>query len=338
VLFRGGDRLEAARDIGVVVLDKTGTVTEGRPALSEVVLAADGAADTAVREHELLRLAASLERSSEHPLGAAILAGARARDVALTDAEEFSMQSGRGVTGRVDGRRVALGNRALLAELDIDASALDAAAAVAAERAQTPVYAAIDGRVAGLLLVADRVKAGSAAAVRELRAAGLEVHLLTGDDARTARAVAAQVGIEHVIAQVLPAEKAAVIRRLQQETGRRVAMVGDGINDAPALAQADVGIAIGTGTDVALEASDITLVGGDLQGVVTAMRVSRATMRVIRQNLFWAFFYNVLGIPLAAGVLYPFFGVLLSPVVASAAMALSSVSVVSNSLRLRTII
>jgi Cu+-exporting ATPase len=340
VLFRGGDRLEAARDIDVVVLDKTGTITEGRPRLTGIVpgkaghgpggVAADG-------ERKLLFLAGSLERSSEHPLGTAILAAARERGITLADAADFTMLSGRGVFGVVDGRRVLLGNRALLAEAGIDPTGLDAAAATAAEQAQTPVYMAVDDVAAGLLLIADPVKATSAAAVRALRAQGLEVHLLTGDDERTARAVAAQVGIEHVNAQVLPAEKAQVVKRLQAG-GRRVAMVGDGINDAPALAQADVGIAIGTGTDVALEASDVTLVGGDLNGVVTAMRVSRATMRVIRQNLFWAFFYNVLGIPVAAGVLYPFFGVLLSPVVASAAMALSSVSVVANSLRLRTLV
>jgi Cu+-exporting ATPase len=340
VLFRGGDRLEAARDIDVVVLDKTGTITEGRPRLTGIVPGEAGHGPGAVAadgERKLLFLAGSLERSSEHPLGTAILAAARERGITLADAADFTMLSGRGVFGVVDGRRVLLGNRALLAEAGIDPAGLDAAAATAAEQAQTPVYMAVDDVAAGLLLIADPVKATSAAAVRALRAQGLEVHLLTGDDERTARAVAAQVGIEHVNAQVLPAEKAQVVKRLQAG-GRRVAMVGDGINDAPALAQADVGIAIGTGTDVALEASDVTLVGGDLNGVVTAMRVSRATMRVIRQNLFWAFFYNVLGIPVAAGVLYPFFGVLLSPVVASAAMALSSVSVVANSLRLRTLV
>ena len=340
VLFRGGDRLEAARDIDVVVLDKTGTITEGRPRLTGIVPGEAGHGPGAVPadgERKLLFLAGSLERSSEHPLGTAILAAARERSITLADAADFTVLSGRGVFGVVDGRRVLLGNRALLAEAGIDPTDLDAAAATAAEQAQTPVYMAVDDVAVGLLLIADPVKATSATAVRALRAQGLEVHLLTGDDERTARAVAAQVGIEHVNAQVLPAEKAQVVKRLQAG-GRRVAMVGDGINDAPALAQADVGIAIGTGTDVALEASDVTLVGGDLNGVVTAMRVSHATMRVIRQNLFWAFFYNVLGIPVAAGVLYPFFGVLLSPVVASAAMALSSVSVVANSLRLRTLV
>jgi len=327
VLFRGGDRLEAARDIRVVVLDKTGTVTEGRPTLSRVITAGD--------EHELLRLAASLERGSEHPLAASVLAGAKQRVIELSDATEFEAYSGRGVGGVVDGRRVLLGNRALLAERGIDTARLDAEAEGAAAMGQTPVYVAVNDVAMGLLVIEDAVKPSSAAAVRALQAEGVEVWLLTGDNERTARAVAARVGIEHVLAEVLPADKARHIRRLQEESVGRVAMVGDGINDAPALAQADVGIAIGTGTDVALEASDVTLVGGDLTGVVTAMRLSRATMRVIRQNLFWAFFYNVLGIPLAAGVLYPAYGVLLSPVIASAAMAASSVSVVSNSLRLR---
>jgi Cu+-exporting ATPase len=331
VLFRGGDRLEAARDIGVVVLDKTGTVTEGKPRVTGIIGRGD-------REEELLALAASLERESEHPLGAAILQEARARGLSIASASDFRVLSGRGVSGTVSGRRLLLGNRALMVEGGLDAQPFDEQAASAAAQARTPVYLAVDDQVVALLLIEDPVKATSAAAISALRDHGLEVYLLTGDDERTARAVARQVGIDNVIAQVLPAEKAQVIRRLQTVTGRRVAMVGDGINDAPALAQADVGIAIGTGTDVALEASDITLVGGDLQGVVTAMRVSRATMRVIRQNLFWAFFYNVLGIPIAAGLLYPFFGVLLSPVVASAAMAFSSVSVVANSLRLRALI
>ena len=350
VLFRGGDRLEAAREIGVVVLDKTGTVTEGKPGVSAIVLrregeregeggggrAGEGERETErERERGLLRLAASVERGSEHPLGAAVLERARGEGLELSEAHDFQAHGGRGVSGVVDGRRVLLGNRALMGEAGIATALLDGAAAAAAERGQTPVYVAADDVALGLLLIEDPVKPTSAAAVRALRAEGLDVWLLTGDNERTARAVAAQVGIEHVVAEVLPADKARHVKRLQQETGRRVAMVGDGINDAPALAQADVGIAIGTGTDVALEASDVTLVGGDLRGVVTAMRLSRATMRVIRQNLFWAFFYNVLGIPLAAGVLYPAYGILLSPVIASAAMAASSVTVVSNSLRLR---
>jgi P-type Cu+ transporter len=335
VLFRGGEALELAREIGVVVLDKTGTVTEGRPVLVDV-RTADGGAETADPAGvELLRLAASLERVSEHPLGAAIVEGARERGIELTDATDFASFGGRGVFGVVDGRRVLVGNRALLEESGIDTGALVELAASESERGRTPVYVAVDDVVMGLLLVEDPVKPGSAAAVAELRALGIDVLMLTGDNERTAQSVARRVGIDRVVADVLPAEKARVVKQLQQETGRRVAMVGDGVNDAPALAQADVGIAIGTGTDVALEASDITLVGGELGGVVTAVRLSKRTMRVIRQNLFWAFFYNAAGVPIAAGLLYPFFGVLLSPVFASAAMAFSSVSVVSNSLRLR---
>jgi P-type Cu+ transporter len=352
VLFRGGAALEMARDVSVVVLDKTGTVTAGRPVLVGVVTAAGPAADqagsapgesagsaedTSVAEAgaAVLGLAAAIERVSEHPLGAAIVEGARERGLAAGAVSDFESYGGRGVSGVVDGRRVLVGNRALLEERGIDTRALEERADREAEAGRTPVYVALDDVLEGLLLVADPVKPASAAAIAELRRLGMRVLMLTGDNERTARTVARQVGVDDVIADVLPAEKARVIKRLQQETGVRVAMVGDGINDAPALAQADLGIAIGTGTDIALEASDVTLVGGELTGVVTAVRLSRRTMRIIRQNLFWAFFYNVLGIPIAAGLLYPFFGVLLSPVFASAAMAFSSVSVVGNSLRLR---
>jgi P-type Cu+ transporter len=338
VLFRGGEALELAREIGIVVLDKTGTVTEGRPRLVGIETG-DGASTVEAdpsRGEWLLGLAGALERESEHPLGAAIVEGARERGLSLGEVGEFASFGGRGVFGVVEGRRVLVGNRALLEESGIDTGALTAAADTAAEAGRTPVYVAVDDVAEGLLLVEDPVKASSAAAVAQLRQMGMDVLMLTGDNARTAATVARQVGIERVIADVLPAEKARVVKRLQQETGRRVAMVGDGVNDAPALAQSDVGIAIGTGTDVALEASDVTLVSGELGGVVTAVRLSRRTMRVIRQNLFWAFFYNVIGIPIAAGALYPFFGVLLSPVFASAAMAFSSVSVVGNSLRLRS--
>jgi Cu+-exporting ATPase len=283
----------------------------------------------------VLRLAASLERGSEHPLGAAIVEAARERGVELCEASEFASHGGRGVSGVVEGRRIVVGNRALLEERGIDATSLAARADAEAAAGRTPVYVAIDDVARELLVVADPVKPTSRAAIAELKSLGLEVLMLTGDHVRTASSVAREVGVDRVIADVKPADKARTIRRLQEETGRRVAMVGDGINDAPALAQADVGIAIGTGTDVALEASDVTLIGGELDGVVTAVKLSRRTMRTIRQNLFWAFFYNVIGIPIAAGVLYPAAGVLLSPVFASAAMALSSVTVVGNSLRLR---
>jgi P-type Cu+ transporter len=346
VLFRGGDALEIARDIRIVVLDKTGTVTEGRPALVGMrtvgALAAGGqpgglpAGVEALNEDELLMLAAAVERVSEHPLGAAVVAAADERNLAVREVTDFASFGGRGIFGVVDGRRVLVGNRALMQESGVDVQSLSGAADAEAGAGRTPVYAAVDDVAQGLLLVADPVKVTSAVAIAELRALGIEVMILTGDNARTAAAIARDVHVERVIADVLPADKARVIRQLQEERAVRVAMVGDGINDAPALAQADIGIAIGTGTDVALEASDVTLVGGDLGGVVTAVRLSRRTMRVIRQNLFWAFIYNAIGIPIAAGALYPSFGVLLSPVFASAAMALSSVSVVSNSLRLRT--
>jgi P-type Cu+ transporter len=272
---------------------------------------------------------------SEHPLGAAIVEGAREQGLELGDVSDFASFGGRGVFGVVDRRRVLAGNRALLEESGVGTGGLEELAASESMAGRTPVYVAVDDIAAGLLLIEDPVKPGSAAAVAELRDLGMQVLMLTGDNEATARTVARRVGIDQVVADVLPAEKVRVVRRLQQETGRRVAMVGDGVNDAPALAQADVGIAIGTGTDVAMEASDVTLVGGELSGVVTAVKLSRRTMKVIRQNLFWAFFYNAVGIPIAAGALYPVSGVLLSPVFASAAMALSSVSVVSNSLRLR---
>ncbi|HUF50334.1 MAG TPA: heavy metal translocating P-type ATPase [Longimicrobiales bacterium] len=332
VLFRGGDALELTRSVSVVVLDKTGTVTEGRPSL--VGVRVHGTVQTADAESELLRLAASVERQSEHPLGAAIVAGARERDVVAGEATDFVSFGGRGVFGVVDGRRVLVGNEALLRERGVTRIAEQKEAAAEAEAGSTPVYIAVDDELRGVLLIADRVKPTSAPAIAELKRQGLRVVMLTGDNARTAAAVARSVGIEDVFADVLPADKARAVQQLQRE-GAVVAMVGDGVNDAPALAQADVGIAIGTGTDVALEASDVTLVGGDLNGVVTAIRLSRRTMRIIRQNLFWAFIYNIIGVPIAAGALYPATGLLLSPVFASAAMALSSVSVVGNSLRLR---
>ncbi|HEU5209286.1 MAG TPA: copper-translocating P-type ATPase, partial [Longimicrobiales bacterium] len=345
ILFRNAESLETARDIGVVVLDKTGTITEGRPALvGGAVLPSDPDDGTLVEigrnrsvapVGELLRLAGSAERGSEHPLGAAITEAARDAGLELDEPESFLSHGGRGIQAVVDGHGIAIGNRALMEEWAVDASALEQTARDWAGRGATPVFVAVDGRARGVLAIADPVKPTSRAAVAKLRELGIDVWMLTGDNETTARAVARDVGIDNVVAEVLPQDKARTVKRLQNETGRRVAMVGDGVNDAPALAQADVGFAIGSGTDVALEASDVTLVGGDPGAVATALEISRRTMRVIRQNLFWAFIYNVIGIPIAAGVLYPVSGVLLSPVIASAAMALSSVSVVSNSLRLR---
>jgi Cu+-exporting ATPase len=330
ILIKGGESLETAHRIQTVVLDKTGTITEGKPAMTDVIVAPD----SAVAEEELLRLAASAEAASEHPLGEAIVAGAKARAIDVARVTDFAAAPGHGIEATVDGRRVLVGSAKLLGDRRIDTCALDARAAELATDGRTPMFVAVDGGLAGLIAVADRVKPESRDAVAALRKLGIEVVMMTGDNRRTAEAVARQVGIERVLAEVLPEGKSAEIKRLRQG-GRVVAMVGDGINDAPALAEADIGIAIGTGTDVAMEASDITLIRGDLRGVVTAIALSRATMRTIRQNLFWAFVYNVVGIPVAAGVLYPFGGWLLSPVLASAAMSLSSVSVVTNSLRLR---
>ncbi len=327
ILIKGGEALETAHKLTTIVLDKTGTITRGEPSLTDVLPAAG------VPEDELLRLVAAAERRSEHPLGEAIVRAANERGLALPDPTGFAAVAGHGIEATVDGRRILIGNARLLADRAVDHAAGDDAASLAAA-GKTPMYVAVDGRFAGLVAVADTIKPESPEAVRAMKEMGLEVVMLTGDNRRTAEAVAKQVGIERILADVLPAEKAEQVQHLQNE-GKRVAMVGDGINDAPALAQADIGIAIGTGTDVAIEASDITLIRGDLRSVVTAIRLSRATIRTVRQNLFWAFFYNVLGIPVAAGALYPFTGVLLSPIIASAAMSFSSVSVVANSLRLR---
>ncbi len=329
ILIRGGEALELAARIDAVVFDKTGTLTRGRPSLDSVVVAPGFGAD------EVLDLAASLERGSEHPLAAAILAAAGSRDLGRRPVEDFEAVAGRGVRGLVDGRLVLVGTAAFLAAEGVELGELGGLAS-AADLPAAVSYVAVDGRAAGLLPTIDEIKLEAEPAVRELQAFGIEVWLVTGDQALTARAVAAAVGIpdERVMAEILPAGKAAAVASLQAR-GLRVAMVGDGINDAPALAQADVGIAIGTGADVALEASDITLVGGDPRSVAAAIRLSRQTLRVIRQNLAWAFGYNVVLIPVAMGALYPFAGITLDPALAAGAMALSSVSVVTNSLRLR---
>jgi Cu+-exporting ATPase len=328
VLFRDAEAIEVLRQVDTLVVDKTGTLTEGKPKL--VTMAAAEGLDEAT----VLRLAATLERGSEHPLAAAILAGAAERPVALGMVEGFRSHTGKGVTGTIDGRSVALGNRALMDDLRVDVGSLGARAEALRAEGQTVMFVALQGRPAGLLGVADPVKASTPEAIRDLRADGIRVVMLTGDSRTTAEAVGRALGLDQVVAEVLPDQKADVVRRLQTE-GRVVAMAGDGVNDAPALAQAQVGIAMGTGTDVAMESAGVTLVKGDLRGIVRARRLSRATMRNIRQNLLFAFGYNALGVPVAAGVLYPFFGLLLSPVIAAAAMSFSSVSVVGNALRLR---
>ena len=329
ILVKGGETLETAHKLTTVVLDKTGTITAGRPAVTDVV-AVDG-----VDERELLRLAASAERGSEHPVGEAVVRAARERGLEPADVAEFDAIAGHGIEARADGRAIVLGTAKLMRDRGIGLDGVEDRVAALAADGKTLMYVALDGRLAGVVGVADTIRSGSKDAVRAMQRRGLEVVMITGDNVRTAQAVAREVGIDRVLAEVLPEDKANEVKRLRAEPGRLVAMVGDGINDAPALAQADVGIAIGTGTDVAIEASDITLIRADLAGVVTAIELSDATIRTVRQNLFWAFVYNVIGIPIAAGMLYPFTGWLLSPILASAAMSFSSVSVVTNSLRLR---
>jgi Cu+-exporting ATPase len=330
VLIKNAEALEVLEKVDTLVVDKTGTLTEGKPRLTSVV-PASGQADV-----EVLRLAASLERGSEHPLAAAIVAGAEARGLALVAARDFRSITGKGVVGVVDGRRVALGNRKLLDELGIAVSDLAERADALRRDGQTVMFVAVEGVVAGLVGVADPIKASTAEAIDLLRRAGVRVVMLTGDNRTTAEAVARKLGIDAVEADLLPEQKGQAIKRLQAE-GRRVAMAGDGVNDAPALAQADVGIAMGTGTDVAMESAGVTLVKGDPRGIARARRLSQATMRNIRENLFFAFVYNALGVPIAAGVLYPAFGLLLNPIIASAAMSFSSVSVIANALRLRRV-
>lgn len=329
ILIKGGDSLETAHKLNTIVLDKTGTITKGEPSLTDVI-AADG-----FDENDFLKIVASAEKRSEHPLAAAIERGAAERNLQFEKVENFNALEGRGIEARISGKDLLLGNLRLMNERKIELNGAENTVEKLASEGKTPMFAAIDGKFAGVVAVADTIKPESKEAIRALQNLGLEVVMMTGDNKRTAEAVAAQVGITRVLAEVLPEGKSGEIKRLQAEK-KTVGMVGDGINDAPALAQADVGIAIGTGTDVAIEASDITLIKGDLRGVVTAIALSKATIRSVKQNLFWAFIYNVVGIPIAAGLLYPFFGILLSPILASAAMSLSSVSVVANSLRLRS--
>ncbi|UJP02877.1 MAG: copper-translocating P-type ATPase, partial [Nitrosomonas sp.] len=331
VLIKNAEALERMEKVDTIVIDKTGTLTEGRPRVTAIRPASGN-----IDENELLRLAASLEQSSEHPLAAAIVAAAKERSIVLTKAVDFDSPAGKGVCGSVDGRRIVLGNAKFLVELQIDAWVLETQADELRQNGATVIFVAVDGVIAGMIAIADPVKESTPAAIDALHADGIRIVMLTGDNRTTAEAVARQLGIDEVEAEVLPDQKAAIVTRLREQ-GRIVAMAGDGVNDAPALATADVGIAMGTGTDVAIESAGVTLLRGDLLGIVRARRLSEATMRNIRQNLFFAFIYNTAGIPIAAGVLFPFFGILLSPVFAAAAMSLSSVSVIGNALRLHTI-
>jgi Cu+-exporting ATPase len=338
ILIKGGEALQRLEEIDTVVLDKTGTITEGRPQVTDVLLAAqeigNGKMDKTGAENHLLRIAAALEHASEHPLAEAVVRYAEERGLNLPQAGEFESLTGLGVAGRVDGETTLIGNSALMERYGIATDSSQTAAGSLGREGKTTLWVGINGKLAGVIAVADTIKASSITAIRQMHAEGLRVVMLTGDNKRVADAIAQEAGVDEVIADVLPAGKVDAIKRLQQER-RVVAMVGDGINDAPALAQADVGLTMASGTDIAMEAGDVTLMRSDLTGVAAAIALSRGTMRVMRQNLFWAFIYNVVGIPLAAGALYPVCGLLLSPVLASAAMALSSFSVVTNSLRLR---
>jgi Cu+-exporting ATPase len=330
VLIKSAEALERMEKVDTLVVDKTGTLTEGKPKVVAVFPA------PGLTEAEILPLAASLERSSEHPLAAAIVAAAKERGVAVQEPGAFTSVTGKGVTGMVGGRKVALGNARLMADLGIDMGEFAARADELRREGGTALFLAVDGKPGGVVAVADPVKQTTPAALESLRADGVRIVMLTGDNRTTAEAVARRLGIQEVEADVLPEDKHRIVRRLRSE-GKVVAMAGDGVNDAPALAEADVGVAMGTGTDVAMQSAGVTLVKGDLAGIARARHLSRAVMRNIRQNLFFAFVYNALGVPLAAGVLYPVLGILLSPVVAALAMALSSVSVIANSLRLRTV-
>jgi Cu+-exporting ATPase len=330
VLVKNAEALELMEKVNTLIVDKTGTLTLGKPKLIAVTAA------SGFEEADVLALAAALEKGSEHPLAEAIVEGAAQRGVTIPDARDFASVTGKGVTGTVDRRKVLLGNKALLAGSNVDTAPLEDVADEHRTKGEGVMFEAVDGKLAGIIVVADPVKDGAVEAISELQRAGIHVVMLTGDNRRTAEAVAKRVGIDEVLAEVLPEQKQAKVAELRA-AGRRVAMAGDGINDAPALAAADVGIAMGTGTDVAMESAHVTLVKGDLGGIVRARRLSRATMRNIRENLFLSFVYNAAGVPIAAGVLYPWFGILLSPMIAGAAMALSSVSVIGNSLRLRTL-
>ena len=328
VLIKNAEALERMEKIDTLVVDKTGTLTEGKPKVTAV------RTTSSISELDLLKLAASLEQASEHPLGAAIVSAVRERNIALFEVRDFAAPSGKGVSGIIDGRNVVIGNRKIIDDAGIDTSSLDADAEKLRGEGATAVYVAVDGKAAGVIAIADPIKATTSSALRKLKDSGVHVVMLTGDNATTAKAVAAKLGIDDVKADVLPEDKSRIVSELRRQ-GHAVAMAGDGVNDAPALAAADVGIAMGTGTDVAIESAGVTLLKGDLEGIARARRLSEATMSNIRQNLFFAFVYNAAGVPIAAGVLYPIFGLLLSPIIAAAAMALSSVSVIGNALRLR---
>jgi Cu+-exporting ATPase len=328
ILIRNAEALETFGKVDTLIIDKTGTLTEGKPTLSVVI------PQPGINEDDLLQLVASLERSSEHPLAAAIVKGAEAKKLSLSDVDEFNSTTGKGVKGTVTGKQVAVGNAELFRDLSVDPGPLLDRAEALRKEGQTVMLVAVDGKAAGIVGVADPIKESTPDAIRELKAAGLKIIMVTGDNATTAKAVADKLGIEFE-ADVLPQKKADVVKERQQK-GSVVAMAGDGVNDAPALAQANIGIAMGTGTDAAMEAGGITLLKGDLRGILRARHLSKSTMRNIRENLFFAFVYNAVGVPLAAGVLFPGFGLLLNPMIAAAAMSFSSVSVIANALRLRT--